>query len=80
MPRKPALQTEYLTIPQAAARLGLTRGRVHQFVTDGRLRAVKLGRDWFIAVADLNALPPRRQGRPVGWRAPVQVKDSSLTD
>jgi len=40
--------TTYETSIQLAARWGVTRGRIHQLITDGRLPAEKVGRDWLI--------------------------------
>ena len=55
-----------LTTPQAAARLGVTVRRVEKFITDGRLPARKVGRDWLIDEKDLStfAAKERRNGRP----------------
>ena len=58
-----------LTVPQAAARLGLHRSRVFRLVRDGRLPAERHGRDWLIRESDLDAFAakPRKPGRPP-WR------------
>ena len=44
-----------LTVPQAAARLGLGRSTVYQFIGTGALRSVKVGRLRKIVAADLEA-------------------------
>ncbi len=54
---------EFLTIPQAAARLGLTYQRVDQFLREGRLPYIRLGRDRLVTATDLEAFQ-RRQRRP----------------
>jgi excisionase family DNA binding protein len=56
------------TTRQAAARLGITPSRVRQFCREGRLKAVKFGRDWEISSASLNEFVKvqRRAGRPRG--------------
>jgi len=61
-----------LTVPQAAARLGVNRTRVWRLVRDGRLPAEKRGRDWLIRESDLDAFAaePRKPGRPP-WRKAV---------
>ena len=54
-----------LTVTQAAARLGITPGRVCQFIRAGRLKATKLGaRVWMIDVEDLREFEaiPRKDG------------------
>jgi excisionase family DNA binding protein len=41
-------EKKFETAPELARRWGVTRGRVHQLIVDGRLPAVKMGRDWLI--------------------------------
>jgi excisionase family DNA binding protein len=40
--------SSYITVPEAARRLGITRQAVHKLVQLGRMRADKIGRDWLI--------------------------------
>lgn len=40
--------TYYETLPQVAARWGVTRARVHQLVKAGHLSAIRAGRDWLV--------------------------------
>jgi excisionase family DNA binding protein len=49
-----------LTTTAAAARLGITQGRVRQLIRAGQLPATKAGRDWLINETDLAAA----EGRP----------------
>lgn len=55
-----------LTTAQAAMRLGLSVQRVKQIYAEGRLPAVKPGRDLLFDVADIDAFAaqPRTPGRP----------------
>lgn len=53
-----------LTTQQAAERLGVTAGRIRQLIVEGRLPAVKLGRDNFIKASDLKLVENRQTGRP----------------
>jgi excisionase family DNA binding protein len=53
-----------LTTAQAAERLGVNRQWIWRLVQAGRLPAIRYGRDWLIAEADLAQLPPRKVGRP----------------
>ena len=55
-----------LTTTQAADWLGITESLVRRYCRDGRLEAIKLGRDWFIVESDLEqfAAKPRKVGRP----------------
>lgn len=55
---------EQLTTDQAATILSVSRRRVEALIAAGRLHALKLGRDWVINPADLEAVKVRRAGRP----------------
>jgi excisionase family DNA binding protein len=56
---------QHITIIDAAERLKLTRQRVFQFIKEGKLPAIKRGRDWLIDPADLKLVKNRRKpGRP----------------
>ena len=61
-----------LTTAQAAAQLGCSRRRISQLIASGRLRAQRVGWQWLIAAADLDAVrvrkPGWRKGRPRGPR------------
>jgi excisionase family DNA binding protein len=63
-------RTELLSVPDAAKRLGISEETVRRHVRSGKLRAEKLGHQWFIHVDDLRAFsehydprtgPPRRR-------------------
>jgi excisionase family DNA binding protein len=56
--------TGYLTTREAAEKLGVTVGRVQQFVAEGRLPSVKIGRDRFVLESDLALVAERKTGRP----------------
>ena len=53
-----------LTTSQAADALGVTPQRVRALILAGRLKAVKVGRDWLIRPPDLDAVRNRKPGRP----------------
>lgn len=53
-----------LTTKQAAERLGITPRRVLALIATGRLSAERIGRDWLIRPADLDAVRVRTAGRP----------------
>jgi len=55
---------EFLTTQQAAEKLGVSASRVRQFIIDGRLPAIKLGRDNLIRESDLKLVGDRKAGRP----------------
>ena len=54
----------WLTVLEAAERLGVNRQRVHQFIKAGRLPATKFGPVWMIREADLDLVKDRKPGRP----------------
>jgi excisionase family DNA binding protein len=56
----------YLSTKQAAARLGVSERRVRQLCEEGTLVARKIGINWFILPASLNAeaVQNRKPGRP----------------
>ena len=53
---------DHLTTQQASEVLGVTPQRVLALIHSGRLPAVKLGRDWLIAMRDLEKFEKRPQG------------------
>lgn len=62
-----------ITTTQAASRLGISRARVGQFIRTGRLRAMRLGRDWRIEPQALCTVidrpgPGWKKGRKRGVR------------
>ena len=55
-----------MTTNEAAEFLEVSRGRVHHFIKEGRLKATKIGRDWHIREADAKRFKAtlRTVGRP----------------
>lgn len=53
-----------MTTQEAAEALGIHRSRVLHLIREGRLKATKHGRDWWIEEADLDAVRDRKNGRP----------------
>lgn len=55
---------DYLTTPEAADALGVSRGRVIQFVRDGRLKAKRFGKIFLYPAAAIEKLRkiPRKPG------------------
>lgn len=56
-----------LTVPQAAERLGVTASQVRQLREAGQLTGEKIGRDWHISAASVEAYaakPKHPGGRP----------------
>ena len=53
-----------ITTGEAAERLGITIRRIQALITDGRLPAQKVGRDYLIKEDDLKLVADRKPGRP----------------
>ena len=49
---------------EAAKRLGVNASRVRALIDSGRLKAIKVGREWLIDPKDLDAVKDRKVGRP----------------
>ena len=56
-----------ISTQEAGKKLGITRRRVTTLIAEGRLPAVKIGRDWIIKEKDLEKVDVRKPGRPK-WR------------
>lgn len=54
------------TVKTAMQKLGVNKNRVYQYIEDGRLKAIKFGRDWYIDPESLQRLmeTPRQAGNP----------------
>ena len=57
---------EYMTVPQVAIACDVTPGRVHQFISEGRLKAERLGERYVISREEVERFRsiPRASGRP----------------
>jgi excisionase family DNA binding protein len=53
-----------ITTNEVAERLGVTIRRIQALITDGRLPAQKVGRDYLIKEEDLKLVTGRKPGRP----------------
>lgn len=58
------LSMDFLTTKQVADKLGITARRVQALITDGKLPAIKIGRDYLIKEKDLKLVENRKVGRP----------------
>jgi len=54
-----------MSVKEAARKLDVTVGRVHQLIQSGRLPAEKLGSQYVIRLEDLKLVETRKAGRPV---------------
>lgn len=53
-----------MTTPHAATLLNVSLRRVQAMIAAGRLPATRIGRDWHVKQADVDALAWRKAGRP----------------
>ena len=61
---KPTKKPELISVAEAAAELGLSRWRINQFINEGRLPAIRVGKAFVIRFADLPLVRDRKPGRP----------------
>ena len=71
---------DLLTIKQTSEKLGVTVGRIHQLIKDGRLPAEKLGSQYVIRESDLKLVENRQNGRPSKPKTEVNSKAEELND
>lgn len=68
-----------LPISEVAARLGITRQRVHALIARTQIKAVRLGRYYFVAEAEVEQYLARPAGKPHaprGTKSPVSIDKS----
>ena len=66
---------KWMSVPEAAQELGVTRGRINAMIRAGRLHATKIGRNWVVTREDLEAVRIRKTGHPVTTGAGLRRKD-----
>lgn len=58
-----------LTTAEAAGRLGVSRRRINALIRQGRIAAVRVGRDWLVDPSSLDSFerlaPGRRPGKEI---------------
>ncbi len=54
----------FLTTKEVAEKLGVSVGRVQQFIAEGRLPATKIGQTNLVKESDLKLVQDRKAGRP----------------
>jgi len=54
----------FLTTKEVAEKLGVSVGRVQQFIAEGRLPATKVGQTNLVKESDLKLVQSRKTGRP----------------
>lgn len=58
------MATNLFTLPEAAEYFGVSRQRIWKLVTDGRIKAQRVGQAWLIAERDLLKIEWKGAGRP----------------
>jgi excisionase family DNA binding protein len=56
--------SDLISVADAASLLGVSRWRINQFISQGRLPAKKVGRAYVIERSNLAPLVKRKNGRP----------------
>lgn len=71
----------YFTVAEAAEKLGVSGRRIRQYISEGRLRARKVGKQYIISTEALGAFTdkPRKVGRPLGSKNKIKLPDTSKT-
>ncbi len=54
----------FLTTKEVAGKLGVSVGRIQQFIAEGRLPATKIGQTNLVKESDLKLVQDRKTGRP----------------
>jgi len=57
-------ETKLISVIEAAEQLGVSRVRVNQLISKGRLPALKIGRSFVVRESDLELVRDRPPGRP----------------
>jgi excisionase family DNA binding protein len=70
---------DLIPVPEASRRAGVARNTMHRAVKSGKIKGLKLGRDWFIYASDIERWKrevylPNRAGR-----YPVKKDDENST-
>jgi excisionase family DNA binding protein len=55
---------DYMTVPEAAAKRGVSRQAILHLINERKLKATQMGRVWLIHKDDLAAYTPNPGGRP----------------
>jgi len=74
------MSQDFLTVSQAADRIGITSGRLRQMLRANEIEGVKMGpRMWLLAVDEVDKLnKPQQRGRPRGNSGPYIMEDRDV--
>ncbi|QLE51640.1 helix-turn-helix domain-containing protein [Nostoc sp. C057] len=68
--------SELVSVAQTANLLGITRQRVHDLIKNGQIIACKLGRYYYIEVAEVERYKNQPIGKPYQPRSTTSQKNS----
>ncbi|WP_392477634.1 helix-turn-helix domain-containing protein [Nostoc sp. C110] len=68
--------SELVSVAQTANLLGITRQRVHDLIKNGQIIACKLGRYYYIEVAEVERYKNQPTGKPYQPRSTTSQKNS----
>lgn len=61
-------EVKLLSVAEVAKKLGVTRARINQFINEGRLPAIRIGRSFAVREDDLGTIEIRKVGRPLNQK------------
>jgi len=74
---------DYISVEEAAKRLGISKTRIYGYITDGRFRAVKASHTLMIPIQEIENYKRNITGRPRKstpvWRIPPEDNDLHIT-
>ena len=68
---------DLIPLKEAAKRAGVAHNTVHRAAKRGALKAVKLGRDWFVYASDLDRWKQQVYRPDMAYRYPVKQEDET---
>ncbi|MEH2387743.1 MAG: helix-turn-helix domain-containing protein [Nostoc sp.] len=68
--------SELVSVAQTAKLLGITRQRVHDLIKNGQIIACKLGRYYYMEVAEIERYKNQPTGKPYQPRSTTSQKNS----
>ncbi len=74
-----SMEDTLLSTTQAAERLGVTVRGVQKMIEEGRLKALKVGRDYVISPSALNGITRQPAGRPPKAKAEDALPTNGTT-
>lgn len=67
---------ELIPVPEAARRAGVARNTMRLAAKNGKIKAVKLGRDWFVDASDIERWKEEAYRPDMAHRFPVKPDES----